>query len=790
MRRSLNRCLQTGVVSLLVIAGGCAWRVAHPVNQIKADAGGNFTPVGHPDIAIYVGEEGLPLTLDASASTSTDSLVSYEWDYESDGIYDTTSHTSQVKISYPNNFDGKVRVRITDAGGRTAVATTKLSIADVAPGIEFTPPNDVLLGERFEHTIHIFEPGNDSVSIHVDFGDGTTIDRRLPATPKQHRLELRHAYQAAGTYDVSVTAVDDSSRGMTRTRTVRVKEAQAGGILGADFDSPFALGEPGQRIRLELNIPHSVDRISLHVALVEGNIIPMGDFKTNDDDRLWSVQTKAQTDSTREIFLSRSGAAIDSTKLSLYGEIEHSVKTPTVTAWNIQALLQDKVVASGETFHLAYQLGFVEEEPIYEIPEEPIYEILEGPCFLYLTATPYPWIPENSNTVKHIAFIIARRPKHVRFDLSGVSTEPGDALNHPLMATVPTPDLQFVQGHQIDPNIRVIDKDEAATILPTYRATIVTTSYDFGSYGVLAATACGQRLSRKIPLDDVPVGGNHIADVWDARYPGNLAAEADDDDWPKGLNRDGDGFSRYEEYRGFFENGQHKRTTPNDKDVFILDVNQIGLGTFPRLRYVNHGSITSTEVKPVTRQVDFNQETAKTTNHGTTDQYAIQLSNWNVVFLTSAPGVPGVPGAPGATSPLGPVTNAPQCMVDYRFITTPSHTMITPRHRGMLGPGVNPQQALDWVIGHELGHAVALAPPPFVHSHLYGRLTSPRPWYRRLLSAIGLSSKPKIWRFRWKSCSMNAMIPIKGPSGSGVPSNFCRTPVDDGYPCQWRHTLR
>ena len=109
---------------------------------------------------------------------------------------------------------------------------------------------------------------------------------------------------------------------------------------------------------------------------------------------------------------------------------------------------------------------------------------------------------------------------------------------------------------------------------------IKVSCYDYGAYGEVKADALvsyyfedtktreldwwGPGEGAKVPKDD---DANFIADAcqW------NNGRAKDDKDFPPLYGAPGDGLSRYEEYRGFMVQGEHIRTNPNEKDVFILD---------------------------------------------------------------------------------------------------------------------------------------------------------------------------------------------------------------------------
>lgn len=731
------------VASLTLIAG----RNAHD-EALLADAGGPYSAAGHPDLGLYTGQEGETILLDASGSSFGRSPISrYEWDVDGDGIFDLISGESTIETTFADDFYGQVTLRVTNTEGQTDEAQAPIMITDVPPTVDFMPVPGVVAGQPLRHEVTIYEPGDDPVWVRVGYGDGTTDWWQFPSTVAEKRLTLQHVYDLPGDYRLVVEVLDENCEGMEREATVRVAPACESPPLNARFQPPHTLGEAGERISLRVyEEGKAMDRLEMEVRSLEGSTLPLGNMKASTGDCAWETTIELQCDSTWVLTAvpvdtesSVCGAPTD-IELMLCGPVDDAV----VTIWSVRAFFSDGTYRLIELYHLTY-------------PQRLIAGI---PCFVFFTRTSYSWMPENSNQCIHLAFVVYPWPQTIQFRLSGVSTEPGDALNHPQVGADRNLDLQFVQGDQWDPQIQVIDQTSARTRWPTWFALITTTSYDFGSYGEITATACGINVGpRKIPRDDVPApGGNHIADVWDARHPANPREIADDDATPAGNGTVGDGFSRYEEYRGFYEAGGHVRTDPAVKDVFILDVNRMGIGNFPALGYAIHANITNVEVARITRQVDFQQGTARTTNHGTTDQFAIQLTNAPVAVIPIAmaggvirtPGMTVARGVAGAYYP----TDAPSCLIDVTAVSAAPPG-------GMRGAGVPVAGALNWVIGHELGHAVGLDPPPGGHAHAM-----------------------------WKGCTMNARIPISAPAGLALPGGYCAVAAPDGFDCVTRHAAR
>jgi hypothetical protein len=106
--------------------------------------------------------------------------------------------------------------------------------------------------------------------------------------------------------------------------------------------------------------------------------------------------------------------------------------------------------------------------------------------------------------------------------------------------------------------------------------------YDWGAWGDLRVTAelpDGRIIVGHLKDNDaevlVPIpkrqGGSFIADAWKQRTPGADATDDSDDDHAAGNEHDGDGFSLYEEYRGFYVNRKHITLFPKNRDLFVYD---------------------------------------------------------------------------------------------------------------------------------------------------------------------------------------------------------------------------
>ena len=83
-----------------------------------ADAGGPYT-----------GNAGEPISFNGSGSFDPDGeIVLYEWDFESDGVFDMSSEEPAATHTYPGEFSGTATLRVTDNDGNTGTDTALVEV--------------------------------------------------------------------------------------------------------------------------------------------------------------------------------------------------------------------------------------------------------------------------------------------------------------------------------------------------------------------------------------------------------------------------------------------------------------------------------------------------------------------------------------------------------------------------------------------------------------------------------------------------------------------------------------
>jgi len=220
------------------------------------------------------------------------------------------------------------------------------------------------------------------------------------------------------------------------------------------------------------------------------------------------------------------------------------------------------------------------------------------------------WLP--ANTIEPIggpgARLVARaelaspsggatpKARSFRFELMDVTREPGVAMNWP--ENPPTdpepPDLRFAQGSRgrLGKEALTWEVDARGN-----EAEATIESLDFGGAAILRVfceltdgrTLVGVLDHEGRSIDSIPLPyrrvGSRIAEAWRQKHGIEGADGSDLDSHPIGDGNEGDGFSNYEEYRGFAYNGRHRRTDPGRKDLFIH--NAFGPSAIPGIRLLS-----------------------------------------------------------------------------------------------------------------------------------------------------------------------------------------------------------
>ncbi len=170
----------------------------------------------------YTANEGVATTISASGSVGVfGAITAYSFDCTSDGVYDSTGTSSTASCTYPDNGSYTVTVKITNSAGVTATDTATVTVANVAPvpsaaGVTsgYYSYSSAVIGSTTYYTFYVYEGTSvtqtasatdvaaDTVTIHYDWGDGTTGTGASGAS-------VAHTFADSGTYDASSYATDE-----------------------------------------------------------------------------------------------------------------------------------------------------------------------------------------------------------------------------------------------------------------------------------------------------------------------------------------------------------------------------------------------------------------------------------------------------------------------------------------------------------------------------------------------------------------------------------------------------
>jgi hypothetical protein len=267
--------------------------------------------------------------------------------------------------------------------------------------------------------------------------------------------------------------------------------------------------------------------------------------------------------------------------------------------------------------------------------------------------------------------------KEFVFRLNATSREPGVCLNFPLNATPKggkraAPDLKFAGaggGNDAEFQEKRLPSTTDQDGLPSAQA--VVECFDWGAWGDLTVTAMlddGREVAGHLKGDQAAVliplpkrgAGSYIADAWKQQHRTTAGDDDDDEKDPPSKDGDGDGFTLYEEYRGFVEDGRHVEGDPARKDFFVLNLigadARAGIALFETdsgLRV--HSRLRPAEMSQQARLMNGNHAEAP----HRVDQHGVWIKEFPSVQTLGVSGAAtpltkaGVAGRPGLTIGIG-----------------------------------------------------------------------------------------------------------------------------------------
>jgi len=178
----------------------------------------------------YAVNEGSSITLTANGSDPNGDALTYAWDLDNDGTFETSGQSVTFSAA---SLDGPgtqtVKVRVSDPGGLSAVASTTVTVNNVNPTVAspVVTPEPSLLGASVTASATFSDPHDDAPYMcTVNYGDGSAA---LQGTVSGNSCSgPSHVYSAVGAYTVTVTVTDKDGGTGTSASTHAVIYAFSG----------------------------------------------------------------------------------------------------------------------------------------------------------------------------------------------------------------------------------------------------------------------------------------------------------------------------------------------------------------------------------------------------------------------------------------------------------------------------------------------------------------------------------------------------------------------------------
>jgi 1-phosphatidylinositol phosphodiesterase len=108
-------------------------------------------------------------------------------------------------------------VKVTDDDGSKVTRTVAIPVGNLPPVVDAVPNFSVPEGSALTRSGHITDPGSDTFTGTVNYGDGPGTQ---PLSITGNSYQLNHTYAANGAYSITVNVTDDD--GATASRTMKV----------------------------------------------------------------------------------------------------------------------------------------------------------------------------------------------------------------------------------------------------------------------------------------------------------------------------------------------------------------------------------------------------------------------------------------------------------------------------------------------------------------------------------------------------------------------------------------
>ncbi|MGI6524859.1 MAG: hypothetical protein ACOX2O_06140 [Bdellovibrionota bacterium] len=328
--------------------------------------------------------------------------------------------------------------------------------------------------------------------------------------------------------------------------------------------------------------------------------------------------------------------------------------------------------------------------------------IVQAEVTATLNAPEYSWRPRPNGEITITAQTSSPQPLRFRFNLSNVTRYKGVALNYgdgDNFDLIFKPNQSsFLEASETTNGFSIETRTKVRT------ASVIIKALDGAAWGEITAETLQngvwipckttQQGGYTIPVDN---NRNKIADVWEDQYAVQRSLQdSDNDDLPLSDFR-GDGLTLFEEYRGFFTVTGWISTNPLQKDLFIHDPDNLGLGYFEKSGVALHFITEDQYVSNFSRSLTKNRSDAKLS-----DQRGLWISTKPQHLTDSFWYAKKIPGS--TSTPL----TTDRIIINDALVV--AHSEILQRLKEVSAPATQDTFIdLYWIIAHQLSRAVGMS---------------------------------------------------------------------------------
>lgn len=179
-------------------------------------------PVALLTNATYAAEVGQEFKFDASPSyiLNDEKIAKYEWDFDGNNTFETTTTTPSITHAYSSEFDGIIQVKVSTAQGITSNASAKIHVGHVTPPVSPSAPQNLVQT--------IVATDNNKSTVKLDWTQNPDINHwmiRINDMPigyidgSQNSIEITDI-ERSDDVTLSVMSVDNNSFSETSTTTL------------------------------------------------------------------------------------------------------------------------------------------------------------------------------------------------------------------------------------------------------------------------------------------------------------------------------------------------------------------------------------------------------------------------------------------------------------------------------------------------------------------------------------------------------------------------------------------